>query len=68
MNKKLAVSEKIKKDRRNTYENKINLMIESIKELVDDQSVKIMVDQWLIKWTQEMGLLSEEIMKSLVLL
>jgi hypothetical protein len=33
-------------------------MIGYIKELVDEQTMKIMIDPWLIKWTQEMGQLS----------
>lgn len=30
-----------------------------MKELVDNEGVKIGIEPWLVKWTQEMGKLSE---------
>ena len=68
MNKKLATAEKIKKDRRNGFENKIETMIAHIKELVEEQAVRLVADHWLVKLAQEMGQQAEEVTKSLSLL
>jgi hypothetical protein len=41
MNKKLATADKLKKESRIVYENKIGSIIGYIKELADSQAVKI---------------------------
>lgn len=59
MNKKLSSADKIKKENRIIYENKIGSIVGYIKEIVDSEAVKISIEPWLVKWTQEMGQLSE---------
>lgn len=43
-------------------------MIAHIKELVQEETVKLVIDHWLVKLAQEMGQQAEEVTKSLSLL
>ena len=43
-------------------------MIAHIKELVEEQAVRLVADHWLVKLAQEMGQQAEEVTKSLSLL
>ena len=55
LNAKVADSEELKKDKRDTYSHKIGLMVGSLEEMVEEESVQVCFDHNLIKWVQEMG-------------
>lgn len=65
MLKKLAGVEKIKKERRDVYEHRISMTVGYIKDVCEERELTIIAEQWLVKWTQEMGTISEEVLKNL---
>ena len=58
MLKKLSVNEEIAKERKDLWESKIAIMMGHMGEVVEED-VKIYMEEWLVKWVQDMEALAE---------